>query len=196
MIKYLILVISIQHEREMRGVVLENIVEKIEVKKDRSTYNRFSKLIEIVEVYVPTVCFAILFMAFITQIFFRYVLNQPLTWTYEITVAAYTWVAILTASYARKTDENVVFGVVYDKVSPKVQIIFRIIGNIFIVTTYAILLYPAYKQIQFSAYRSTSVLKIPLNIVFFPFLIFLILIIFYSIIDIIKDLNKIKGSSQ
>ena len=130
------------------------------------------------------------------EIFFRYVLNQPLTWTYEITVAAYTWVAILTASYARKTDENVVFGVVYDKVSPKVQIIFRIIGNVFIVTTYAILLYPAYKQIQFSAYRSTSVLKIPLNIVFFPFLIFLILIIFYSIIDIIKDWKKIKGASQ
>ena len=174
---------------------MENIVEKVEVKKKKNKFNNLLKLIEIVEVYVPTVCFAILFMAFITQIFFRYVLNQPLTWTYEVTVVAYTWVAILTASYARKTDENVVFSVVYDKVSPKVQIIFRIVGNLFIVSTYTVLFYPAYKQIQFSSYRSTSVLGIPLNIVFFPFLIFLILVIFYSVIDIVKDWKKIKGGS-
>jgi TRAP-type C4-dicarboxylate transport system permease small subunit len=169
-------------------------LEKIIEEKEKKYITKIPlKLVEIVEVYIPTICFAILFIAFITQIFFRYVLNQPLTWTYELTVVAYTWVAILTASYARKTNENVVFSVIYDKVSPKIQVVFRIIGNIFITSTYAILLYPAYKQIQFSSYRSTSVLKIPLNIVFYPFLVFLVLIMFYSIIDIIKDFKELKG---
>ena len=169
---------------------MEKIIDKKENKS--KIVDILLKIVEVVEVYIPTICFAILFMAFITQIFFRYVLNQPLTWTYEVTVVAYTWVAILTASYARKTNENVVFSVIYDKMSPKIQIIFRILGNIFITSTYAVLLYPAYKQIQFSSFRSTSVLKIPLNIVFYPFLVFLILVMFYSVIDIIRDFKALK----
>lgn len=150
-------------------------------------------LIEVIEVYIPTVCFTILFGAFITQIFFRYVLNDPLTGTYEITVVAYTWVAMLTASYARKSDENVVFSVVYDKVSFKMQAVFRLVGNTFITVTYLVLFYPAYEQVQFLAYKSTSVFRVPLNIVFFPFVIFLVMIVIYSVIDIVKDIKVLKG---
>ena len=147
----------------------------------------FKFIANVCNVYIPAVAFVILFTTFIIQIFFRYFLNHPLTWTYEVTVVAYTWVAVLAAGYARRVNEHVTFGVVYDKLNEKWKTVFRILGNILIASTYMILIIPAYNDISFLSFKSTSVLKIPLDVVFFPFIVFLAFCIIYSLVDIYKD---------
>ena len=154
----------------------------------------FKFVANVCNVYIPAVAFVILFLTFVIQIFSRYFFNYPLTWAYEVTVAAYTWVAVLAAGYARRVHEHVAFGVVYDKLNKKWQTIFRILGNILIASTYMILIYPAYSDITFLSFKSTSVLDIPLHIVFFPFVVFLAFCIIYSFIDIYKDfINLIRS---
>ncbi|QEN06725.1 TRAP transporter small permease subunit [Oceanispirochaeta crateris] len=158
---------------------------------------RFLHFTEIfVEEIVPAIFFTILFLVFVVQIIFRYALNSPLTWPYEVTVISYIWVAILSAGYARKYNENVAFTVVYDKLKEKGKCWFRIIGNVIVTLTYIILLPPSWKYISFIKIKKSAVLRIPLSYVFFPFLIFLILIIIYSIIDIVKDYKSLKNMSQ
>jgi TRAP-type C4-dicarboxylate transport system permease small subunit len=147
----------------------------------------FKFIANVCNVYIPALAFIILFLTFVIQIFFRYFLNHPLTWTYEVTVVAYTWVAILAAGYARRLNEHVTFGVVYDKLNEKGKTIFRILGNILIASTYLILIYPAYRDISFLSFKSTSVLKMPMDIVFYPFVVFLAFCIIYSLVDIYKD---------
>ena len=173
-----------------------NLYPKLKLNKIRKRSGWwFTSVLRFIEnmfnISLPTIAFAVLFSVFIVQIVFRYFFNHPLTWTYEVTVVAYTWVALLAAGYARKVNEHVVFSVIYDKLNAKWQALFRILGNILITVTYIILYVPAYNSITFLSYKHTSVLKIPLNIVFFPFMVFLTFVIIYSIIDIITDIKKL-----
>lgn len=54
-----------------------------------------SLLRDLVELYIPAASFVIMFLVFILQIFFRYIVRQPLQWAYEVTVSCSLWLVIL-----------------------------------------------------------------------------------------------------
>ena len=143
--------------------------------------------LDLFEIYIPSVAFSIMFVVFVLQIFFRYFLNHPLTWPYEMTIFAFIWTAVLGACFARRHAVHVVFGLIYDKVSPKTQLLFRLIGNGLIFAAFLIALQPSYEQIQFMAFKKSTVLKIPFNIAFFPYVVFVILILGHTCYDLIID---------
>ncbi|MGM8365803.1 TRAP transporter small permease [Virgibacillus sp. W0181] len=145
-----------------------------------------------VEVYVPAIAFFIMFIAFVVQVFSRYVLNAPLAWTYEITAIGFVWTIILGAIYARRTDDHVSFTFIYDMVSEKIQLIFRVIGNVMVIVLIAVAIYPTYDFIQFSKISKTTTFSVPMNVVYFPFLLLMIMLILYSVIDIAIDISKFK----
>ena len=87
--------------------------------KNRSTLLKIGQFIlDLFEIYIPAVAFSVMFIVFILQIFFRYFLNNPLTWPYEITIFGFIWTAILGACYARRLGIHVVFGIIYDTLNP------------------------------------------------------------------------------
>jgi len=43
---------------------------------------------------IAVVLMALMFVSFLLQIAFRYVLNQPLGWTEEVTVLCWVWVVL------------------------------------------------------------------------------------------------------
>ena len=73
---------------------------------------------DLVELYIPGLCFVLMFLAFICQIFCRYVLRSPVPWAYEITVACYLWMVVLGACYAQRERSHVTFTLVYDRLQP------------------------------------------------------------------------------
>jgi TRAP-type C4-dicarboxylate transport system permease small subunit len=155
--------------------------------------NSFLKLgkwtLDIVEIYIPVVTFVILFLMFVIQIFFRYCLNNPLTWTEEITLSTYIWTVMFAAAYARRTGEHVAFTMFYDNVSPVKQAIFRIVGNVIVMSGFIIALYPSYDFVMFQKIKVSTVFRIPFHIVYFPFLVFIVLTIGHSIYDIVADIR-------
>ena len=48
---------------------------------------------------VAVALLAIMFVAFLLQIVFRYVLNRPIGWTEEVTVLCWVWVVLLGAAF-------------------------------------------------------------------------------------------------
>jgi len=149
-------------------------------------------LLDLLEVYIPSVTFAIMFVVFVLQIFFRYFLNRPLTWPYEVTIFAFIWTAILGACYARREGVHVVFGLVYDKMSPKTQLYFRLIANGLVFLAFLIALKPSYSQVMFMAFKKSTVLKIPFHIAYFPYVIFVVLILGHTGYDLVRDLKKFR----
>ncbi len=87
------------------------------------------KLLDFVEIWVPVVTFALMFVVFVVAIFFRYVLNHPLTWPYELSIILFIWTILFGAGYAKREDSHVVFSVVYDRLSPGKQRISRILAE-------------------------------------------------------------------
>jgi TRAP-type C4-dicarboxylate transport system permease small subunit len=53
--------------------------------------------------------FAIMFAAFIVQIFSRYVLNDPTAWTQEVTLICYVWVVFWTAAFLLEDRDQITF---------------------------------------------------------------------------------------
>jgi TRAP-type C4-dicarboxylate transport system permease small subunit len=147
-------------------------------------------VLDIVEKYVPAVAFALLFIVFMVQVFFRYFL-VPLTWPLEFTLIAFIWLTLFGACYAKRYSSHVVFTLLYDKVKPKTQLIMRIVGNTLLVVSFCIALYPSYKYIAFMGFKKSNVLKIPMNIAFSPFIFFLIIMIGRLVYDLFTDMRKI-----
>jgi len=148
-------------------------------------------LLNLVEVYIPVFAFAFMFIIFILQIIFRYVLNMPLIWPFEATMILFIWTAMLGGGYTRRIHKHVSFTVIYDKLSLKIQMFIRIIGNTFISIIFLISIIPVYNYIQYVSYKKSTCLRIPYNIIFFPFLILMLLIIGHCIYDVVKDIKKI-----
>jgi TRAP-type C4-dicarboxylate transport system permease small subunit len=134
-------------------------------------------VLDVIEIYTPTLTFTIMFIVFILQVFYRYFLNNPLTWPPEIISLTFIWTTVLGACYAQRKGDHVAFSIVYDRLSAIGQWVFRVVGNGFIALAFLIALKPTWDYIQFMNFKSSTVLKIPFSVIFFPFIIFLVLII-------------------
>jgi len=134
-------------------------------------------VLDILEIYVPAVSFVVLFVVFVIQVFYRYFLNNPLTWPPEIISAAFIWTTVLGACYAQRMADHVSFTVVYERLSARGQLAFRMIGSAFVGLAFALALPAVYRYVTFMAFQRTPALDIPMSYVYAPFLVFQTLII-------------------
>jgi TRAP-type C4-dicarboxylate transport system permease small subunit len=154
-------------------------------------------LLDIPEKYISAFAFTILFLVFVLQIFFRYVLNRPLTWPYEVSIFAFIWTAVLGACFAKRQNSHVVFSLVYDRMSPAGRLVFRLIGNTGILVAFCVALYPTFDFIKFMNIDKSTVLRIPFSIGYGPYLVFMVLIIGRVGYDLFRDVRMLlKGDIQ
>jgi len=149
-----------------------------------------SFMLNFFEIYTPSIVFFSLFIVFILQIFYRYFL-VPLTWPLEFTLMAFIWVTLLGACYAKRDSSHVKFTMIYDIVKPKTQIWIRIVGNALVLIAFSISIYPSYRYVSFMSFKKSDVLKIPMNIAFSPYIVFLVIMIGRLGYDIITDFKKL-----
>lgn len=147
-------------------------------------------IVDTVEIYIPFAAFVTLFSVFLIGIFFRYFL-KPLTWTLELSLICFIWTSLLGGLYAKREDSHVKFTLLYDSVSPLTQIWMRICGHTLLVTSFIIGLVPSWNYVLFMGYKKSNVLKIPMDLVFFPFVIFLAFMIGRYSLDIYRDVRKL-----
>ncbi len=161
---------------------------------------KFKPLIKViadfVEIYLPCTTFSLMFLAFIVQIISRYLFNYPLAWAFEVTTFCFVWTVLFSALYAKRTASHVKFTILYDKLSSKTQLWVRICGNALIVFTLIAAFYPSWDYISFMSYKKSTILNIPYNIVYFPFMIFLTGMIIRFSIDIITDFRSLKTKTN
>lgn len=148
---------------------------------------------ECLEVYLPIGSFAIMFITFILQVFFRYVVNHPLVWTQDIIVVCFCWTVIFGSCYTMRIHGHVQFTMLYDAYGPKGAAWARMIGNLLIVVTFALLMIPSMKYSFFLGFQKTPVLRIRYTYIFLPFCYFLCSNIGYTVPIILEDWNVISG---
>lgn len=121
--------------------------------------------------------FALLFLVFVVQVVARFMFNTPLAWTDEAAVILYLWAILWGAALVCQDRENVVFDLLYQKVSPQLQRAFAIAACALIGVLAAWGLPGALDYIVFMRRESTPVLGLPFNWVFAPFALLLIALI-------------------
>ena len=141
-----------------------------------------------IEVILPVATFTIMFLTFILQVFFRYVINHPLTWTQEVIVVTFVWTVLLGTCFTMRRHAHVKFTLIYDKLNPQIAALFRMIGNLLIIITFVLLVIPSFKYTSFVAFQKTAVFRISYRWVFLPFVYFVISTIGYIGSEIKEDL--------
>jgi TRAP-type C4-dicarboxylate transport system permease small subunit len=149
-------------------------------------------LLNLVELYIPTVSFVVLFVSFMTQIVARYFF-RPLLWPEELSLLCFVWTALLGGLYAKRDNSHVAFTMLYDAAKPGMQRFMRITGNLLMLLAFSIALYPSWKYVSFMSYKKSDVMLIPMNIVFFPFIVFLVFMMGRIIIDLVHDFRPKKS---
>ena len=148
---------------------------------------------DVMEIYIPILSFTVLFLTFILQVFFRYVLNNPLTWTQDAIVIGFCWTVILGACYTMRKKGHVQFTMLYEAYSPKVAAWARLAGNLLIIVTFILMVIPSFRYAFFLGFQKTPVLRVSYTWIFLPFTYFLLSVIGYTIAPVIEDWKVIRG---
>jgi TRAP-type C4-dicarboxylate transport system permease small subunit len=106
---------------------------------------------------VAVVLIATMFASFLLQIAFRYVLNQPLGWTEEVTVLCWVWLVLWGASFVVADADEVRFDIVYNVVPAPARRVFTIVSSVALGVLMALSLpatwhYVAFMRREHSAY--------------------------------------------
>ena len=126
---------------------------------------------------VAAAMLAVMFVAFILQIAFRYLLNFPIGWSSELTVVMWLWLVLWGSSFVLTEKEEIRFDLVYSAVGPRVRIAMAIVFSVAVVVLYGASLKASYAYVSFMKVEKSSYLKIPLNWLYSIYLIFLVAIL-------------------
>jgi len=139
----------------------------------KKALEKFSKFMDLFSVYVPTLAFTALFLAFMATMIMRYFLKISLNWGSELAILCYMWIMFFASGKGLTLEDHVVFSLVYDRCSPKVQMIMKVFYNIVLAALLLWVLKPCIVAMGRSN-MITGVLKIPYKVAFAPFMFMLV----------------------
>lgn len=120
---------------------------------------------------------AVMFLAFMAQVIFRYFLNFPIGWTSELTVITWLWLVLWGAGFVLREDEEIRFDLVYGSVHPDVRRVITIIFTISLLTIYIYSFPAVYDYVTFMKVQATAYMKIRFDLLFSIYLLFAVAVI-------------------
>ena len=115
---------------------------------------------------------SIMFVCFIIQIFFRYVLNNPVGWTEEVVITMWLWTVLWGAAFILGESEEIRFDIIYSNVPESVRRVFAVVAGIALIALYAVSLPAAYKYVSFMKVERSAYLHVPINWMYSVFIVF------------------------
>jgi TRAP-type C4-dicarboxylate transport system permease small subunit len=121
---------------------------------------------------VAVVLLATIFLAFIVQIVFRYLLNFPVGWTSELSTVAWIWLVLWGAAFVVREDEEIRFDIIYGSVGPTARRLMLVVTAASLVALYTISLPAVVDYVTFMKVQQTSYLDIRFDLLFSIYVIF------------------------
>lgn len=154
------------------------------------------KLLDIIELHIPVILFSAVFIMYVIMIIYRYVLNKTVFQMAELCQVLYLASAMLGASYSGRTDNHVIFPLVYDKLSAMGQKVFRIISDFIVFALCAAMWVPSLKSTIWMARKKTEVLDISFAWIYTVFMVFITLSGIYYLVNCIHELRTPVGEKH
>jgi TRAP-type C4-dicarboxylate transport system permease small subunit len=119
---------------------------------------------------VAAIMLALMFLAFLLQIVFRYVLDLPIGWTHELSVILWIWLVLWGASFVIREREEIRFDIIYGTAGPGPRRVMCIVTAVALIALYAMV----FDYVTFMKVEKTGYLKIPFDLLFSIYLIFVV----------------------
>ncbi len=121
---------------------------------------------------VIVVLIAIMFISFLLQIGFRYLLNRPLGWTDEVTVLCWVWLVLWGAAFILSDKDEIRFDIVYGIVSPRTQRAFTVISSLALVVLFVVSLPASWNYVLFMKREKSAYLGMRFDYLYSIYVIF------------------------
>lgn len=119
----------------------------------------------------------VMFVAFLLQVVFRYVLNWPTGWSNELTVVMWIWVVLFGAAFVVREEEEIRFDLVYGAVTPRVRRVMVFLAAVALIGLYSYSFPAVYDYVTFMKVQKTAYLKIRFDWLFSIYVVFVIAIV-------------------
>jgi C4-dicarboxylate transporter DctQ subunit len=127
--------------------------------------------------HVAVALMATMFVCFLLQIFFRYVLDRPLAWTEEVTVLCWVWVVLWSAAFLLSDAEEVRFDIIYSAVPRAVRRAFVAVSSVALIVLLVISVPASWQYIAFMKREHSASLHMRFDILYSIYLIFVVVVI-------------------
>jgi len=150
--------------------------------------------VDFFEVYLPIAVFLLMFITFLVNVGFRYILKDPQNWTFEFSVYSFVVVGLLGACTAYRKEDHVVFDLLYAELKPRGQNILRIISYLIVIVSLAAII-PSSVRYLLKLPTVTSIMKIPEGIIFMSFPVLLVSTVCRSVCRLVLDVKAFRNKT-
>jgi C4-dicarboxylate transporter DctQ subunit len=126
---------------------------------------------------VAAAMLAVMFLAFVAQIVFRYVFNLPTGWSSELTIMMWLWLVLWGAAFVLKDDEEIRFDLLYGNAGRRMRTGMGVVCALAVVILYGTALPATYDYVTFMKVEKSSYLRIPMNWMFSIYVVFCVAVI-------------------
>lgn len=120
---------------------------------------------------------AVMFLAFLVQIVFRYLLDLPVGWTNELSLVLWIWLVLWGAAFVLREDEEIRFDLFYSMAGPRTRRAMFLVSALSLVALYAISLPAVVDYVTFMKVEKTAYLKIRFDWLFSIYVVFVVAVI-------------------
>ena len=149
-------------------------------------------VVQICRIVLFALFVAIIFAAF-TQVFCRFVLNMPLTWTDEMCRFGMVWITFIGAGYAVRTHAHIVVDLLVQLIPQKPRAAIERFNYVFIIIFSAVLTYFGANLALVNVSQFSPGLHLSMGLVYFVMPIGGVLMIVYAVAHLLGW--KVPGSS-
>ncbi|HYS90155.1 MAG TPA: TRAP transporter small permease subunit [Bradyrhizobium sp.] len=121
---------------------------------------------------VAVALLSVMFATFILQIFFRYVLNNPVGWSEEVIITTWLWSVLWGAAFVLRESEEIRFDIIYSNIGEGVRRVFTAVSGLVLIVLYGISLPGAYSYVSFMRVERSAYLQVPISWLYSVYVIF------------------------
>ncbi|WP_281978639.1 TRAP transporter small permease [Pseudorhizobium flavum] len=118
-----------------------------------------------------------MFVVFILQIIFRYILNLSIGWTHEVSVALWIWIVLFGSAFVVREVDEIRFDLIWGGASDQSRRIMQIICAAALIFLFGISLPAIVDYVTFMKVESTAYLKIRFDYLYSIYVVFAIAMI-------------------
>lgn len=123
---------------------------------------------------VAAAMLAVMFAAFIIQIFFRYVANFPVGWTQELSAILWLWLVLWGSAFVVSEREEIRFDIIYGGVGPGARRVMCVITAIGLIALYAVSFPAVVDYVTFMKVEKTAYLRIRFDLLYSIYVVFVV----------------------
>jgi TRAP-type C4-dicarboxylate transport system permease small subunit len=115
---------------------------------------------------------AVMFLAFIVQIVFRYLLGLPTGWTSELTVIMWIWLVLWGSAFVLRNDEEIRFDLIYGAAGRRTRRVMAALSALALIGLYLFSLPAVVDYVTFMKVQASSYLKIRFDLLYSIYVLF------------------------